>query len=837
VVLTTLVVTLLGTLAGLPARAGLASSSGTGTASVAVLDVVMLVDESGSETPAKVADEKQTAGTIVQTMLNPASRVTVIGFGGVNAPGESQVDVACQPTIASGQASLDYLSSCVGKLHRRTEQEGDDTDYAAALNEAMSYLSPNSTATPASPANAIKVILMMTDGAVDVHRDTQQYGSDWQLGEQTAINQQMSAAKADSVQLWPLGFGADVGTNLTQTQAKQYLNNMASAGSPAVCNTRQAANQPHATWVNDPTDAINALNQLYADAACLGSTTDTEPASHGLRVSIPAIASSAAISVDRVNPAISVSFIAPDGSAWTDAAAISGADGNSPVEVLHLPGITGADIGTWHIKLTAPASLASQLVSATVFWQGAVRAIITATPSVNPGQQIAVKLTVLGPSGPIIDSSALNGLQVGVTADGQEFPSPVGIPMTALSGSNDVGTYAGSYTAPSQPTTVTITGIASGYGLYATKFPATVSVGSASEGFVATPHFPGATSIGAGGTLTGNIDFTNQTGSAKQVLLKLTADGTTASVSPSTPITVPSQASGSLPSVPFTVSIDKSARAGLASLELQAVDADTGQVYNTVADEVQVTTPPPWYVRYLWLLILILALLLAAVVAALVARKVSRDRKNVRGLAVTLRRGGAVLGRELSAPDKKYDEVFQFFIRDAATSPRLSYPPQGASTGLYTIRRAGRGLVRLTTPVGLRPYEVEVGGSAQEIDEGFEVSVKDTRHPHGVAPSRRKRHGSSGRSGGPVPTAAAGAQVPNGYMPTVSYQGGTDPSGGGYVPTSGYPDAPSFPAPPPAAPTPAQPLASNPAPYDQGSAPTMPATPPSTYEPPKNPWI
>ena len=146
---------------------------------MAALDVVVLVDESGSETPAKVADEKQTVGTIVQSMLNPGSRVTVVGFGGVNhvAPNQTPVDVVCQPTIASGTQNLSYLASCVSKLHRRTEQEGDDTDYAAALGQAMSYLSPNSTSAPASPSGAIKVILMMTDGAVDVHRDTQQYGT------------------------------------------------------------------------------------------------------------------------------------------------------------------------------------------------------------------------------------------------------------------------------------------------------------------------------------------------------------------------------------------------------------------------------------------------------------------------------------------------------------------------------------------------------------------------------------------------------------------------------------------------------------------------------------
>ena len=85
-------------------RSGTAQTTGSGDA---LLNVVMLVDESGSETAAKVADEKQTAGTIVQSMLNPRSRVTVIGFGGVNhvVPNQNPVDVVCQPTIASGAAT------------------------------------------------------------------------------------------------------------------------------------------------------------------------------------------------------------------------------------------------------------------------------------------------------------------------------------------------------------------------------------------------------------------------------------------------------------------------------------------------------------------------------------------------------------------------------------------------------------------------------------------------------------------------------------------------------------------------------------------------------------
>jgi hypothetical protein len=809
-----------GSVAG-PGRVGATHQSG-----VAVLDVAVLVDESGSETPQKIADEKQTVGTIVQTMLNPDSRVTVIGFGGVNDPGTGQnpVDVTCQPTIASGAANLDYLANCVGKLHQRTEQQGNDTDYAAALSEAMNYLGPNSTATPAAAPKAIKVILMMTDGAVDVHRNTQQYGSDWQLGEQTAINQQLGSAKSAGVQVWPLGFGTDVGTDVTQPQAQQYLNKMAAGGAPAICDTRHAANQPHATWVNNPSDAINALDQLYADAACLGTNTSSGPASGGLTVSIPAIASSAAISVDRVNPAIKVTFTRPDGTPWTDSSAISGADTSSPVEVLHIADITGADVGTWKMKLTAPQGLAGQLVSATVFWQGAVRAIITATPSVNPGKPVDVKLTVLGPDGQITDPSTLKSLIVGVTASGQGLPSPVQVPVSPLTGSANVGTYAGTYTAPGQPTTLTITGTAAGYGLYATQIPATVTVGTASKGFNATPHFSGATSVQAGGSVSGSVDFTNQTGTPRRVLLKLTASGTKATISPGTPVPVPSAASGNPPSVPFTVTIDKSARAGAAGLEVQAVDADTGQPYNTAADEITVTTPPGFLARYKWEILGILALILLAILGAIAAWKVNRDRKDVRSLVATLRRGGVQLGRDLE-PEDTWAETFPFIIRDETSpSPRLDHPAKGSSVGVYQARRAGRGLVRLTTPMGLRPYEVEVNGPGQDLGNGFELAFRDTKNPNWTA------------SGVTNPAAAPGPPVTQPSPVTADDWSGSgygngataDWSGSGYG-NGGSPTAPTAANPVPASPPPDQ---------DQGSTPTRPVTP-ITPQPDKSndPWL
>lgn len=758
------------------------ASAGQGLANVAVLDVVVLVDESGSETPAKVADEKQTVGTIVQSQLNPRSRVTVIGFGGVNhvVPNQDPVDVVCQPTIASGTQNLSYLASCVGKLHRRTEQEGDDTDYAAALGQAMSYLNPNSTAVPSSPSGAIKVILMMTDGAVDVHRDTQQYGVDWMEGEQAAVNQQLAAAREYGVQVWPLGFGTDIGTGITETQALAYLNKVAANGAPAVCDKRHVANQPHATWVNDPSDAITALDQLYADAACLGinkaSTPVGGPVKTGtLTVTIPAIASDAVISVDRVNPGVQVAFSLPGGQSWTDSSAISGQD-NSPIEVLHVSNITTSEVGAWHIHLTAPPGLASQLVTATVFWQGAVRALITANPpSAKLGQQITVTLSVLGPNGPINDPATLKSLLVGVTVSGDGLPSPVQVPVTSAGetagAAGGVGDYNGTFTAPNQQGTLTFTGTASGYGLYATQVPATVSVGTASAGFTASAQFPVVASVQTGSSITGQVVFTNQTGAAKHVNLVLSTSGAIASItSPAGPITAPS---GSPPSVPFTVTFAKNSPVGSAWLEVQVVDAaNPSLVYNEVTLNVQVTKPPGFLAKYIWDIVGIVVAIILVILALLWRREVIRRRKDVRGLVAILRRNGVQLGRELPAPNR-WSDAFRFIIRDEAEpTARLDFPQTGFSE--YRVKRSGPGEVKLMTPAGGEPYDVVVGGPGETMDHnGLELAFRDTRR------ARAGRGGGGGR---------AGVHRPSGRAPTLPTSQASGPNGSSAIPTA--PSAP-----------------------------------------------
>ena len=123
---------------------------------------------------------------------------------------------------------------------------------------------------------------------------------------------------------------------------------------------------------------------------------------------------------------------------------------------------------------------------------------------------------MLGPDGPITDAATLKNLLVGVTVTGDGLSGPTQVPVSnagQVAGSaGGVGDYLGTFTAPNQQGTLTFTGTAAGYGLYATQVPATVAVGTASAGFNASVQFPVVTSVQAGNSITGHVIFTNQTG-------------------------------------------------------------------------------------------------------------------------------------------------------------------------------------------------------------------------------------------------------------------------------------------------------------------------------------
>jgi hypothetical protein len=691
-----------------------------------------------------------------------------VGFGGVNnrVPGQNPIDVACNPTVVGTQQNLDYLSKCVNTLHRRTEREGDDTDYAAALGQAMTYFDPHYPYGAQSPPGAIKVILMMTDGGVDVHRDTQQYGQNWMLGETQAISKQMAAARKNDVELWTLGMGTDV----TPANAA-YLQRLTASGAPSPC-----GETPHSTLVTNRAGALAALNQLYAQASChMGTSVD--PATpidklHDgkLQVTIPAFATDAAISVDRGDPRVQVRFYQPGGAPWPDASAISGQDG--AVEVLH---VVNPSAGPWTIQLTAPPGLQSELVSATAFYQGAVRALITANPpSAQPGEHICVTISVLGNKGPITDPAEVESLRVGVTASGDGLAKPAPVAVSGTSQNNcvnpGVANYTGTFRAPVTAGTLTFTGTAEGYGLYATEVPASVRVGAVRTGFQATVQYPTAATAQAGSSIEGHIVFTNKTGVTRTV--RVTLDHISHAVvtltSPGGSVTVPS---GSPQPVLFRIHFAKNSPVGSALLTVDVTDAaKPGTVY---ADgpplSITVTKPPGFIAKYLWAIIGVIIAIIVIIVAVLLERARRRYHKDVLPLRANISRDGDPPGKELR-PLGKWSDTFRFVIRDEDNEHvRLELPDPANPAPVYTAKRSGRGQVRLWTPDG-QEHDVALGSAGVLLDNGLRLSLRDTRRHRSGAPRRPKpppRPPSWPSTPPPLPSGGAPPVLPDPPPPPV----------------------------------------------------------------------
>ncbi|MGD0066798.1 MAG: VWA domain-containing protein [Streptosporangiaceae bacterium] len=684
------------------AAAGGSSQSG-------LIDMVVLVDESGSETAASIKDEQATTLEVASSLLNAGSRVTVIGFGGVNDPSANQdpTNVACPPTPASNQNTL---ATCIKQnLYPRTLSQGNDTDYAAALGQAMSYFDPTTAAGQQSPLGATKVILMMTDGAADVHNDTKQYTSDWYDGELTAVNDQLATAKQDNVQFWALGFGSNIGTDVdgklvTKAAALQYLNHMAAAGAPAVCNGQPAPVQPYARWVDSSSDAFNTMGQLSADASCSGFATGSRS------IKIPDYASSAVISVNRGSPQVGVTFVQPDGQPWTDASALSGQD-SSAVESLHLNSLTSAEVGTWTIRLNASGKSANQVAQVSASWRGTVSAVVTANPSsAKPGQSICSELTLRGPRGPVDDAADIVDFKAGITSTGDGGTKQVTITSTGQAGcpTSGPGTYAGAVAAPSGSGTVTFTGTVAGYGLSTSYVPAAVTVRAITAPFSAAILYPldsAGIPVQAGSGIPLTVTFNNSTGSPQKVLLTVKGDATKPTIGGTSPeVTVPA---GKQETVSFSVAIPANSPKGLDSVQVAAVDAgNPSHAFNTASFDVMVTKPPGIWGKYRWYIIGLIILLVLILLYLWRRRAVTRWRMDVRGLTAYLRREETQLS-ELPAKTRAGDSFF-FVIRDPEEkTAQLDYAESGLPP--YTVRRSGNREVTLTTPAGARFEDVVLG--------------------------------------------------------------------------------------------------------------------------------
>jgi hypothetical protein len=699
-----------------PTRALIASTS---PADGTPLNLVILADESGSESSADVMHEAEAASAIAQSLLNPDSRVAVVGFGGPDqqAPYANPTSVACPPTITSATSNLEFLARCVSTLRPRTAAQGYNTDYVGALGQALSILSSGGT------PGAINAILMMTDGGLDESYNPAYPQPDWQAAAQHAVDLKLAQARQAGVEVWPLGFGS------IDPAGQAYLQHLAQGGGQIACDSRPAS-KPRAIIVQDSFAALSAFDSLYSAAACIGMNSSPSlflppGQSRVLTVNIPPIASDAAISVYKASPGIRVDFLTPDavpvsgGSLNGSGFDLSGAD--TTVEVLH---ITNPQEGNWQVRLTAPPGLGSQLVNATVFWQGQVRASLIASPTnARPGQQITVTLTVLGRNGPITDPRQLSGIDVQVSVSGDGLSGPTLVPVTQEGGPGDVaGDYSGTFAAPSTPGMLTFTGSAAGYGLYGTEIPALVTVASTATILQATVQFMTPDTVLPGSVIHGQVLFNNQTGQNQTVRMVLEAGSALATVtSPGGGLVVPSGQSA----VPFAIDLGPQTPAGPAQLTVTVVDARQPKIrYGNGQLLMTVQYPPSFVAKYRGELTAAGVVLLLILVAFCLRRLDRRRQRDVRGLVAALRCDDGSPGPELKAPGKRADR-FRFVIRQPeGVQPLLDYP--GTGDPVYVARRDGRGRVVVRTPDG-SSCEIEPGGPGERIAAGVQLTFYDSQ--------------------------------------------------------------------------------------------------------------
>lgn len=707
-----------------PARPASAAQAGTRAGNGLAVNMVILVDESGTESAADVTNEADAASAIAQGLLNPRSRVSVVGFGGPDqqAPHANSTTIVCPATVTSGATNLESLARCVGKLAPRTAAQGNNTDYVGALSQALSLLAVKGA------AGALNVILMMTDGGLDESGNPSYPQPDWQQAAHHAVDLKLAQARQEGVAVWPLGFG-----DINPPDAS-YLGHLAQGGSQNSCDSRTAS-QPRAMIAQDSATAVKEFDALYADAACVGTQSSPPgPVSpkhpRTVTVNIPIIANTAAISVYKANPRIRVNFSAPGNipvfPGYLHGSRIEESGADTAVEVLH---VTNPLPGLWTVTLIAPPGLPSQQVSATVYWQGAVRtSIVASPPNAFPGQKISVTLTVLGNNGPITDQAELSGVTVRVDVTGDGLTSPIPVTLTGRSVAGAAASdFSGTFSAPNTKGTLMFLGSATGYGLHSSNVPAFVNVVNPATSVQALVQFSAPNTVYAGSVIHGQVIFTNPTGVAEHARLVLASGSQLATMgSPAGALLIRSGRSVD----PFTINLASKTTTGPAQFVVKAVNASQpSRSYGQSVLVVTVKRQPGLVRKYLWGLIaaaLIVLLLLGYLY--LRAARAKRSR-NVQGLVARLEHDDGMDHQDLKYIGPPASE-FPFVIRHAeGGAPELAAPAFGSAEPQYVARRDGPHGVIVKTPAG-GTRTISFGGPGERgVIPNARLAFSDSRRP------------------------------------------------------------------------------------------------------------
>jgi hypothetical protein len=662
-------------------------------------NIVVLVDESSSISAQDMDRERDAAALIALGEFAPSSTIAVVGFGSDNG-GQSPVDVVCPPSTVATAQDRQRLSDCTRTLKSRTQ--GDGTDHAAALQQALSYLRGDK--------KGPKLIFLLTDGKLDV-TDSPRYGPD-NIGDQrnrTAhelIGTLLQEVHKEQIQVWPLGFGG-----VDQGQ----LDRFAKGSFQGQCGAK--APTPAATVVSSSADVAQALIKAFQAGRCVGaSDIQRTPLSSGgtaeAKVRIPLIATDGSILVTKHDSRITVSYVDPEGNTVPK----SGTQGGSTFQVSGENGaVEGLRIvnplpGMWTVKIASAPGVPALDVSTVVMYQGAIRSSMTVNPPApQPGQEVTVALSLQTRSRSITDPAELKDVSFTADIAGNGFTTPVPLNDDAQNGDTrgQDGIYSGKVVVPDQAKgTVKFSGTIAGIGISSDTRTVDAALVSGPRPLAATTTFGNADwNVAPGDTVGGTVTVTNNSGRARKarIIVADTAPGTVASIpGEQTVLDVPPSGTSTFD---FDLAFADDTVKGANALTLKVVDDEQpDDVIYEWRITANVAEPPP-------LTEIAIGIAVAAIVTtALILFIYRRRQRDVRGLVVYLYDGHKSCG-DLAAPEQP-SAVFRFYLDEAVAGvPQLAHSAGGDDS--YELSRVG-GQLRLRTPYG--------DTQALQLDERVTVS-------------------------------------------------------------------------------------------------------------------
>jgi len=210
------------------------------------LDIIVLVDESGSLSPFDLLAEKVALEALIsnRSLRDRNIRLGVLPFSsGDESP---RIVSACRLTLMDKAGQTALYNGCPNKIVRQTEDSRANTDFASAIAEAVKILKTGEE-------DRIPVLILLTDG--QYNPDGDQTVSE---AEKLALVESLAEAKEGGVSIWSIGFGAPDFSALSEMSKSGAQPDMGCPG------------QPEARIAKDLSDISDYILEIIATVGCTG---------------------------------------------------------------------------------------------------------------------------------------------------------------------------------------------------------------------------------------------------------------------------------------------------------------------------------------------------------------------------------------------------------------------------------------------------------------------------------------------------------------------------------------------------------------------------------------